>query len=420
MIQDVLSEGAGGSVYKADEQLPLGVVRPVALKVLPVIAEGDRKSEQRFEAELKLGVALAGRPGVVTVLAAGLTDRLPWIAMEYVPTALSQVLTEQPMPPEAVVKMLRQVAAGLAALHGQTPPVLHNDLTPSNILITEQGEHKISDFWLASPANVERTRGLATVKYAAPESLSRELGALAPATDLYALGHIAYEMALGGRLYRQQFPAVYGPRSHAKEQTPAKWMAWHCSMAMLVAPPQDVVPNFPAELGRVIAKLMRKDASHRYASVEAMLAELDRALEPMAPLPVSAPAPAPALPASPAAAFKTALAPASAPAPAAAMGAPLLGQPPMDEMIEEPRAPQRLAPPLRSSPPAPGAGADAGERLYVRLGGKVSGPFDFSVLQQQAKRGLLSKLHQVSADRMSWRSAGSVDGLFRVPGEEEM
>ena len=382
VIHDVLSEGSSGSVYKAQEQLPGGITRPVALKVLPVIAEADSKAEQRFYSEVRLCVALSGHPGVVTVYSIGIADRLPWIAMEYVPTVLAQMIGELPGASEQVVKMIRQVASGLGAIHSLTPPILHNDLTPSNILVGKFGDHKISDFGLAGPASIERTRVMATVKYAAPELLSRELGPLCPATDLYALGHIAYEMALGGKLYRQQFPAVYDSRAAAKYATPARWMAWHCSMGTLPPAVHEIRADFPPAVGGIIAKLIRKPATERYATVEALLADLQQALDaPPTAQPVTMPVPiVPAEVAAEVAATPTAA----------------------------PRAPLRAAPSVDVNV----------QRYYVRLGGRVSGPFDLATLQQQFRRGLLSRLHQVSSDRTSWQSAGSVEGLLRTSGEE--
>ena len=389
VLQDVLSETGSGSVYKADEQLSGKITRPVALKVLPVIAEGDTKAEQRWLSSLQLLVALGGHPHIVTIYAMRVSERLPWIAMEYIPTTLSQTINEQPAQPAQVVKMMRQVASGLAALHKLNPPVLHNDLTPSNILLSEHGDLKISDFGLAGPANVERTRGMATVKYAAPELLSREFGPLAPATDLYALGHIAYELALGGKLYRQQFPAVFDSRSSGKDGTAPKWMAWHCSLSTLPGAIAEICPDFPQELSRIIARLMHKPLAERYASVDDLLADLDAyttSTTTISPQPV----PPPLASSSPSPIGSVAL-----PSPSGANT-------------------QTLAP----------AAVDASQQLfnadrfYVRLGGRISGPFDLVGLQQQARRGLLSRLHQVSHDRVNWRSASSVEGLFRSSSED--
>lgn len=378
VVQDVLSESSGGSVYKALEQLPGGITRPVALKVLGVIADGDSKAEQRFHSEVQLSVALGGHPHIVAVYSMGITERLPWLAMEYLPTTLASQMGELPAAAEQVRRMMRQVAMGLKALHGLNPPVLHNDLTPSNILISSAGDFKISDFGMASPVSVERTRGMATVKYAAPELLSHDLGTVSPATDLYALGHIAYELALGGKLYRQQFPAVYDARGAAKEATPAKWMAWHCSMNTQVTAAHEVLPGFPESLGATIARLMNKTPAARYPTADALLAELqETAQAPAAAMPLPLPLPMPAPVAMP-----------------------------TRSTDRPPETPVRQAP------------ASSGERYYVRLGGRTSGPFDLAVLQQQARRNLLSRLHQISTDRVTWRSAGSIEGLFHTSQEE--
>ena len=196
VLKQVVSESSNGTVYQADELLPGNLKRPVAFKILPSITPNDPKAEQRFLEGVKLLVALGSHPNIVSVYGMGVTDQLPWLAMEWIPATLAQAARDVPTAPEHVASMMRQVATALSALHGLTPPVLHNDITPANILVDQFGNYKITDFSLASPAAVERTRVLATVRYAAPELLSGEFGPLTPATDLYALGHIAYEMAL--------------------------------------------------------------------------------------------------------------------------------------------------------------------------------------------------------------------------------
>lgn len=369
-IQEVLSEGSSGSVYKAEEELPGGVRRPVALKVLGVIPEGDKKAEEHFAREVRLAVALGGHPNIVSVYAMGLTDRLPWVAMEYASQTLAQVISEQPGSAEQVARMMEQVASGLLAMHTLEPPVLHNDLTPSNILITRFGDCKISDFGLASPVGVDRTRVMATVRYAAPELLSREFGPLSPATDLYALGHIAYEMALGGKLYRQQFPAVYEARAAGKDGTPAKWMAWHCTPNTRLTPIHELRTDFPQWLADIIANLTHKPREDRYASADAVLTALRH----------------------PHQATETPMATTIPPAPAA---------------LSVPR-PTVTTPPAARAPMA----ATGAERYYVRLGTRVSGPFDLVSLQRQVRQGVVSRLHQVSSDRITWRSAASVEELF--------
>jgi len=369
VVRQLLSDGSNGTVYQADELLPGNQKRPVALKVLPVLVEGDAKAQQRFLESVKLLIALGSHPNIVSVYAMGVTEQVPWLAMEWIPLTLAAAAKDLPAAPEQVAEMMKQVANALSALHALTPPVLHNDLTPANILMDQFGGYKVTDFSLASPAAVERTRILATVRYAAPELLSGEFGPLSPATDLYALGHIAYEMALGGKLYREQFPAIYDTKGSGREGTTPRWMAWHCSLDTHCRPPHEVMPSFPRDTSMAIARLMRKVSAERYASAPALLAEL-RQQTPVSATPV---AQGQATSAGP------------TPVPVAA-----------------------------ATPPSESAVAvmDSEKRYYIRLGDRISGPFDTTAMQRLVRRGEVSRLHKVSLDRVHWLAISSIEGLF--------
>ena len=403
-LLDALGSGGAGSVYRAEEALPGGVRRPVALKVLPVIAKADKAAEARFFAEVKALAALAGHPHIVTVYAIGITDQVPWIAMEFVANNLAARASEQGAPAGEVSRLIEQISRGLEFMHSLTPPLLHNDLKPANILIDPWGNFRITDFSLASLIAMDRTHVLATVRYAAPELLSREFGKICPATDLYALGHVAYEMALGGRAYRHQFPAVYGERDSSRDAPPAKWMAWHCSLPTRVQPIAEIRRDFPRPLSDLIAKLMAKAFTDRYAAAGEVLRDLQAAATDHAP-----------------AAGHAASATGSTPPPARS-GVPPLG-PPRPAPSPAASAGPRPSPYAHTSAPPPPPSAEApseaaaatsglGERYYVRLRGKVSGPFDLATLQRQARQGQVSRLHQVSTDQVTWRGAGTVQGLF--------
>ena len=111
--------------------------------------------------------------------------------------------------PREVGRVVEHVCHGLAALHGLQPPVLHNRLHPGNILACPANHYKVTEFGLAAPATAEPTLAMDSVRYASPELLNKEFGRVGPAADLYALGHVAYEMALGGKLHRQQLKGNY-------------------------------------------------------------------------------------------------------------------------------------------------------------------------------------------------------------------
>jgi serine/threonine protein kinase len=390
LIEALGGSGASSSVYKATETLVGELTRDVALKVLPVISAKDKQANARLEAELKALSALGGHPHIVTMLGAGISDGTPWIAMEYLPTNLASLEGDHPAPPEQVEKMLQQVLAALDAMHSIEPPMLHNDLKPANILIDRFSSFKVTDFGSATLTSLESTRALGTVRYAAPELLSREYGKVCPATDLYALGHIAYEMALGGRNYRRQFPAVFEDRTGSKDANPARWMAWHCSLPTVPMAVHEIQSDFPRNLSEVIAKLMAKPLHERYASAKEVLAQLGDSTP--APAPAAAGKPAPYALAEPGGA-KTPTPP------------PLPGVTPAAPLPVRGRA-------IPVKPAAMTGGGAPAAQYYVRLRGKLSGPFDLATLQRQARQGLISRLHQVSEDRASWAPATTVEGLF--------
>jgi len=265
ILRDILSDGPAGTVYRADEILPGDNRRTVALKVLPPIEgamTGETPAEARFFGEVRVLAQLAVHPHVVTIYAMGLTEGYPWLAMEFAPTTAAQKMGDAPGDVEEVYKLLMQVGKGLAAMHALKPPLIHQDLKPGNVLVDGTGNYKITDFSLATVTAANRTHGLATVRYAAPEMLTSELGKVGPATDLYALGHMAYEMALGSKAHKQQFPAVFEGNA-GKEPPPNKWMMWHASTTTHPARAAEVVDGFPTGMSEVIARLITKPRSFR-------------------------------------------------------------------------------------------------------------------------------------------------------------
>ncbi len=400
ILRETLSDGPAGTVYRAEEILPGDNRRVVALKVLPPLEgllNGESPTEARFFGEVKVLAQLAVHPNIVTIYAMGMTEGYPWLAMEYAAATLEKKLADTPADPREVLRVIEQVGRGLAGMHAIKPPLIHQDLKPANVLVDALGNYKITDFSLATVTAKNRTQGLATVRYAAPEMLSAEFGRVTPATDLYALGHVAYELALGNKLCRQQFPAVYEGNSN-KEPPPNKWMMWHASIGMKPAPVAALLKGFPATLSEVIAQLMAKTLSERYSSAADLLSDLSVLRQELAaPAQLSSAG----LPAPARSSARSSAAPASTPP---------LPVPPA-AISNEPTIP--AVPSSATSAPATssGSGADLA-RYWVRLRGKVTGPFDLSSLQRQIKQGHISRLHQISADQVVWKQATEIEGLY--------
>jgi serine/threonine protein kinase len=183
-IRALLGEGASASVYRAWDR-ELG--REVALKVL----RGGRSGE-RFRREAR-AVAALSHPNVVAVHDAGEADGRLYLVLELVEGGPLRTRLREP----DAAALLEQAARGVAAAHGRG--LVHRDVTPANILVSREGAPKVADFGLvhedAAEALTATGAALGTPPYMAPEQV--EGRGVSPATDVYALGAILYEILAG-------------------------------------------------------------------------------------------------------------------------------------------------------------------------------------------------------------------------------
>jgi serine/threonine protein kinase len=192
-LEEELGRGSMGTVYRAARD-----GREVALKVLRRELASDETFRRRFEREGRIAASLR-HPHVVEVVATGEIDGLPYLASRLVS---GQSLAERihdtgPVPGPELVRIVSEVATALDALHERD--LVHRDVKPANVMIDGDGRAALADFGLARGAadTVLTTPGhvSGTVDYLAPELIR---GATAtPATDVYALGCVAYECVTG-------------------------------------------------------------------------------------------------------------------------------------------------------------------------------------------------------------------------------
>lgn len=204
-IIDVLGSGGMGHVYRA-RRLRLG--DEVAIKVMQATQTAPPESRERFLRESRACAQLR-HPNIVGILDFDFdASNQPFMVMELLsgPSLREEIELEAPMPPARVAAILEPVAAALQLAHDRG--ITHRDLKPANIVVHryESGErvYKVIDFGLAAmKAASDETRltdpamFLGTLAYAAPEQVRGD--AVTPATDIYALGVIAYEMLTGAR-----------------------------------------------------------------------------------------------------------------------------------------------------------------------------------------------------------------------------
>ncbi|MHC4620786.1 MAG: bifunctional serine/threonine-protein kinase/formylglycine-generating enzyme family protein [Planctomycetota bacterium] len=264
-IIEEVGRGGFAVVYKARDP---DLDRLVALKVLAPHLTWEREFAARFQNEAKSAARLR-HPNVVTIYETGEEDGQLYIAMEYLEgRTLAQVIEDEgALPLERVLAILGQVADALDYAHKQG--VLHRDVKPANIMVEEGGRAKpratLMDFGLvkameSSKSLTSQGTLLGSPEYMAPEQADPDRkDEIGPATDLYALGVVAYQMLTG----RVPFPG----------NTPSTLVA---HMQKAPPDPRSVCANLSAGVCRALLKALSKSPRGRYSTAMAMVDALRR------------------------------------------------------------------------------------------------------------------------------------------------
>jgi eukaryotic-like serine/threonine-protein kinase len=245
--------GTGGMavVYRARDQM---LERPVAIKVLRHDFSKNEDFRQRFRLEARAAANLS-HPNIVTVHDFGFdTDRL-YLVMEYVPgTDLKTVLRERGrLPIEEAVNLTIQAAAGIGYAH--RAGLIHCDVKPHNMLVTPDQRIKVTDFGIARAMASILPEEQNDVVWGSPLYFSPEQAsgaAPSPASDVYSLGIVLYELVTGQLPFSHNNPAELA-RLHRDEPSP---------------PPRRLNRDIPEALEQIILKVLSKEPSARYRTAD--------------------------------------------------------------------------------------------------------------------------------------------------------
>ena len=255
LVLDLVARGGMATVYHAHDRR---LDRAVALKVLHTHLGGDAAFAARFDREARAAARLS-HANVVAVFDQGQDGDLHYLTMEYLPgRTLRQVLVERgALTPKETYRVMEPVLDALAAAH--RAGIVHRDVKPENVILTDDGRVKVADFGLARAATSSNaTQGvlLGTVAYLAPELVVS--GAADARSDVYSAGIMLFEMLTGRQPFVGEVPAQVAYR-HVHEDVPA---------------PSAVAPNVPVALDGVVRAATVRDIERRPADAAALLAIL--------------------------------------------------------------------------------------------------------------------------------------------------
>ena len=260
-VDTLIATGGMSRVYRG---LDLRLDRPVALKVMDSRYAGDHQFLTRFQREAR-AVAKLKDPGLVAVYDQGIDGQHPFLVMELVEGGtLRELLVERgPMPPHAVAAVLGPVLGGLAVAHHDG--LVHRDVKPENVLISDDGDVKIADFGLVraiAEAKITSTSViLGTAAYLSPEQVST--GDATPASDVYAVGILTYELLTGRTPFNGDSALAVAYQRMDKD----------------VAPPSTVIGGVPAQFDQLVLRATARNPADRYADADAMAAELEEIVD---------------------------------------------------------------------------------------------------------------------------------------------
>jgi len=278
-----LAVGGMAEIYLARQNAMAGFEKLVVIKRLKPELAGDHRIVEMFLDEARIGAVL-NHPNIVHVYDVDEHEGVPYIAMEYIVGEELNVLARRGLavgkflPLEHAVELMRQAAAGMGYFHhrkrdhrgtgsaaggeDQALDIVHLDISPTNLLVTEDGFLKIIDFGIAR-AHGQKFRDEGSIpgklSYMAPEQAAR--GRVDHRSDIFSLGIVLYEITVGRRLFK-------GPAADVvKRLVDAK-----------IEPPTFVKRDFPGALEAVVMRCLEKHADDRYQSAYDLADDLEEFL----------------------------------------------------------------------------------------------------------------------------------------------
>lgn len=266
----LLAVGGMAEIYLATQAALAGFEKDVVIKRLKPELARDRRLVDMFLDEARI-CAVLNHPNVVHVYDVDALDGVPYIAMEYIRGEELNALCRRGLqlgnflPVEHAIELVRQAAAGLGHVHNRRDArrrrlnIVHCDISPTNLLVTEDGFLKIIDFGIARAKNQtyrDDNSVPGKLSYMSPEQASHV--AIDRRSDIYSLGIVLYEITVGRRLFK-------GPAAEVRDRI----------LSGEIPPPRSVQPDFPLALESIIMRTLELYPGDRYQSAYDLADDLE-------------------------------------------------------------------------------------------------------------------------------------------------
>ena len=260
----ILEEIGSGGMAKVYKAINMTNRRIVAIKMLKSEFRDDTEFLRRFSREAGTVMKLS-HENIVRAYEVGSYDGLPYIVMEYVEghTLKELIDTNGPFPVRTAIGITCQILDALS--HAHEFGIIHRDVKPQNVIVTDRGKAKLTDFGIAREANATTStfsgkKVLGSVHYISPEQAKNAVATAE--SDLYSVGITLYEMLTGTVPFTSDSTVTIA-LMHIQDKP---------------IPPKTLNPNIPNALNDIVMRALEKDASSRYESARAMRADLVRSI----------------------------------------------------------------------------------------------------------------------------------------------
>ena len=262
-LLEELKRGGMGVVYRARQ---ISLNREVAVKLILAGPFASEDFLQRFRMEAET-ISQFRHPNIVSIYEAGEHEGQPYFSMEFVPgRTLADLAGRDTLPPRESARLMMTVARAVHYVHERG--VLHRDLKPTNVLLDELGQPRVTDFGVAK--RLDQLEGLTltgqilgTPAFISPEQISPQFGEVTTRSDVYSLGAVLYFLLTGRPPFlAQTVPEILKAVSEKDPQ-----------------PLRQVNPNLPPDLETICLQCLAKEPARRYDSAEAIARDLERWLD---------------------------------------------------------------------------------------------------------------------------------------------